>query len=115
MNMLWSILRQRTRPGFLSKRKNLRLSVHSQYNRLFSLPLSSNTLKILFETDPKETLNTQLQQHNLPQSAVEQELEILHTMGFCSFVLPTKEEASLPLLQQKNIQNEEEGWKKMLL
>ncbi|MAA78205.1 MAG: hypothetical protein CL916_03015 [Deltaproteobacteria bacterium] len=115
MNMLWSILKQRTSPGFLSKRKNLRLSVHSQYNRLFSLPLSSNTLKILFETDPKETLNTQLQQHNLPQSAVEQELEILHTMGFCSFVLPTKEEASLPLLQQKNIQNEEEGWKKMLL
>ena len=35
MDILWDILKQRTSPGFLSKRKYLRISVHSQYSRLF--------------------------------------------------------------------------------
>ena len=115
MDMIWNILQSQAHPGFLSKRKKLRISTHAQYNRLFSLPLSSNTLTFLFETDPKDTVSNRLQQLNLPQSAIEKELEILYTMGFCSFVLPAKEETSLPKLQLTTFRNEEEGWAKIPL
>ena len=115
MDMIWNILKIQAHPGFLSKRKSLRISTHVQYNRLFSLPLSSNTLNFLFETDPKDTVLNKLQQLNLPQSSIEKELEILYTMGFCSFVLPPKEEISLPKLQLTTFRNEEEGWAKIPL
>ena len=113
MDTLWDILKRKTSPGFLSQRKYLRLSVHTKYNRLFSLPLSENTLKVLFETDPKETLTVRLKQQNLPQSEIEQEIEILFTMGFCSFLSPEERRRTQPTIQQIELQNEEEGWKKI--
>ena len=115
MDILWKTLKQQTSPGFLSKRKNLRISLRSQYNRLFSLPLSQKTLEVLFETDPKDTISTKLAQKNLPQSSIEQELEILYMMGFCSFTLPSAKTFSLPKIKQTEVRNEEEGWMKIPL
>ena len=115
METLWNKLEKMTQPGFLSHRRNLRLSTHTQYNRLFSLPLSKKALSLLFETNPENTIQQRLEQQKIPQSAIELELEILYKMGFCSFQIARKNTNLSPPIHHEHVSNEEEGWNKLTL
>ena len=110
-NILWDRVLKMTNPGFLSKRKKLRISIHTQHNRLFSLPLSDNVLKFLFESQSTDSIRSMLIEQNLPQSSVEREMEALYRMGFLSFSVPTKKQIELPTMKHIVVQSEEEAWK----
>ena len=115
MDVVWDKIQKTTNPGFLTQRKNLCLSVHTKYSRLFSLPLSSTALTFLFETDPEKTIQQRLKEISTPQSSIELEIEILYKMGFCRFQSARKSHKEVPITHHKILSNEEEGWNKLPL
>ena len=110
MDIVWNALKKQLHPGFLTQRKVLGLSVLHRCERLFALPLKPQTLRILFETDQRCSIQERLNECALPQSQIEEDIELLYRLKMCHFIIRKRSNASIAPMNHESCTNEEQGW-----
>jgi hypothetical protein len=111
MDIIWDELKKFTAPGFLTQRKRLALQIKKKQDKLFSLPIKAKTFSFIFETDPNKSIQERLETQSLPQSVIEQDIEMLYRMGFCSFlIIHTPRALKSVAMESITVLNEQEGW-----